>query len=215
LGVGTSGIACCFDQESQRVLRDYRDKGLSDTSRKILDSLPKREIAGSTVLEVGCGVGALIIELVRKGASSAIGVDLSPKMVRLGQSLAAEAGLSESVSFALGDGAMAELKESDIVILDAVLCCYPDLASLVGNSSSAVRRLYAISVPDDTRPVARVLGLLLPLQRLIRRRSGFMFFIHSTGRVREMLEARGFKMLSKSPVGWMWTVMVFALPVAR
>jgi hypothetical protein len=132
----------------------------------------------------------------------------------LARSLASQAGLSESVSFQTGDGAAINLTKSDIVILDAVLCCYLDAASLVDNSSSAAGRFYAFSVPDDNRFATKVLRLLLPIQVLILRRGGCRFFIHSTTTIRRRLEAKGFKLSYQSPVGWIWSVFLFAAPGA-
>lgn len=193
MGADTGGISCCFDQESQRMLEDYRKKGLGDTSTAIADELAKRGLAGSTVLELGCGVGALTLELLRRGAPSAVGVDLSPKMIQLARTLANEAGLSGVVSFEVGDGAVKELKKADIVILDAVLCCYPDVATLVNNSSSAAGRYFAFAVPDDDRLATKLLRPLLPMQGLFFRRGGFRFFVHPTRQIGQVLEAKGFR----------------------
>ena len=214
MAVETGGISCCFDRESERMLEDFHKNGLGDTSEAILDSIGKERIAGATVLELGCGFGALTLEFIRRGARSAVGVDLSPKMLHLGRSLADEAGFSRSVSFELGDGAVADLGRSDIVVLDAVLCCYPGVASLVDNSSSAAGRYYAFAIPDDGRFATRLLRLVLPLQRVMLRRKGFRFFIHPVRRIRQRLEARGFKLVSRKAAGWMWSVFLFEAPGA-
>jgi SAM-dependent methyltransferase len=208
--VDTGGISCCFDRESQRMLDEYRKDGLSDTAEAIADAVTGEGFTGSTVLELGCGLGALTFELIRRGASNAVGVDLSPRMIQLANSLANEEGLSRSVTFQLGDGATLGLPRSDIVILDAVICCYPDVTSLIDNSSSAAGRYYAISIPDDKRFATGLLRLLLPLQKVIFRRSSFRFFVHPARQVRERLEGRGFRLVSKTSVGWFWSVFVFA-----
>jgi magnesium-protoporphyrin O-methyltransferase len=194
------------------MLDDYRKKGLSATAMAIVDALSFQGIAGSTVLELGCGFGALTLNLVRKGASSGVGFDLSPRMLELAKSLASEEGLSQSVRFELGDAAAVRLESSDLVILDTVLCCYPDVKSLVANSSEASRRFYAISVPDDERLATRFIRLLLPFQRAIFRRGEFRFYIHSTKQIRELLDAKGFKLISKSKAGWIWSVFLFSAP---
>ena len=205
----TGGISCCFDRESQRMYDDYKKKGLGETSVIIADAMAANGLQGSTVLEVGCGFGSLAIELVRRGASRAVGEDLSPKMIETAKRLAAENGLSESVSFRLGDGAVSQLPPSKMVVLDAVLCCYPDLTALVENTSSAAQSLYAFAVPDDTRFVTRLMRVFLPLQGLFLGRKGFRFYIHPTRRIQEMLEARGLGLVSRSPAGWIWSVFVF------
>ncbi|MDA4121438.1 MAG: hypothetical protein OK404_03415, partial [Thaumarchaeota archaeon] len=115
-------------------------------------------------------------------------------------------------TFRLGDGARELLPSSDVVILDSVICCYPDAATLVNNSSSASRRYYAIAVPDDKRPVTRLLKRLLPIQRLFTRRSDFTFFIHPTESLARQLEDEGFELAVKTHAGWVWSVFVFAAP---
>lgn len=212
MGLNTEEISCCFDDESKRMLKDYRKEGLDDTSRVISDTLVSRDLSGSTILELGCGIGALILELLKKGAASAKGLDLSPGMIQLARTLAAEAGVSQRAMFERSDGAVADLPDSDVVILDKVLCCYPDATSLVGNSSGAARRYYIFSLPNDRRGLTRFLRLFLPLQTIFSRRNSFRFFIHSTRQIDEELKTKGFTPVSESAVGWIWSVFVYAAP---
>jgi 2-polyprenyl-3-methyl-5-hydroxy-6-metoxy-1,4-benzoquinol methylase len=214
MGINTEGISCCFDDESKRMLKDYRKDGLDDTSRVVLDALGSRGLLGSSILELGCGIGALSLELLQKGADSAHGVDLSPSMIQLAQTLAAEAGVSQKATFERGDGAVARLPSSDIVILDKVLCCYPDVVALVNNSSSVARRYYVYSLPNDRRGATRFLRFFVPLQAIFSRRNSFRFFIHSTRQIEGKLKTRGFTPVFESPVGWIWSVFIFAAPGA-
>ena len=206
----TSGISCCFDEESPKMVKDYRDKGLGFTSKAIMTALLSRGLAGSTVLELGFGPGALTVELIKNGAASAVGIDLSPKMVEAARTLASQVGLSGSTSFRLGDGAKEFLPPSDIVVLDTVICCYPNPEALIDNSSSASRRFYAITIPDDRRPLTRLLRRLLPLQRLGLRGKSFRFFIHPTRPLITRLHDKGLELIHESKAGWIWSVLVFA-----
>jgi magnesium-protoporphyrin O-methyltransferase len=194
------------------MLEDFKKDGLDDTSLVVSEALGSRGLSGSSVLELGCGIGALSIELLNRGAASVRGLDLSTDMVQLARTLAKESGVSEKVVFERGDGAKADLPSSDVVVLDKVLCCYPDMEALLDNSSSAARRYYVISLPDDTRGATRFLRLFLPLQAIIPGRSSFRFFIHSTHRIEERLGAKGFTSVTKSKVGWIWSVFIFAAP---
>lgn len=214
MGVNTDGISCCFDDESKRMLKDYRKDGLDDTSRVVSEALGSRDFTGSSILELGCGIGALSLELLKKGASSVCGMDLSPGMIQLARSLAAEAGVSQKASFERGNGAVADLPSSDIVILDKVLCCYPDAIALLDNSSAAARRYYVFSLPNDRRGVTRFLRFFVPLQAIFSRRHSFRFFIHSTRQIDEKLKSKGFTPVFESPVGWIWSVFIFAAPGA-
>ena len=83
------------------MLEDFRQNGLSDTATTILSALKAHGIAGTTSLELGCGVGGLTLRLLREGVTSARGIDLSPKVVDAARSLAAEEGFSGSVTFSI------------------------------------------------------------------------------------------------------------------
>jgi 2-polyprenyl-3-methyl-5-hydroxy-6-metoxy-1,4-benzoquinol methylase len=212
MGVDTEGISCCFDDESKQMLEDFKKEGLDDTSLVVSDALGSRGLSGLSILELGCGIGALSLELLKKGATSVRGLDLSSQMIQLARSLASEAGVSEKVAFERGDGAKADLPSSDVVILDKVLCCYPDLIALLDNSTSAARRYYVISLPDESRRATILLRLVLPLQAIFPWRSSFRFFIHPTRKIEERLRIKGFTPVFKSSVGWIWSVFIFAAP---
>jgi len=209
LDVDTEPIGCCFDKESTSMAKDYRLKGLDSTSEAILDFLKGKGLNGLTSLEVGSGVGGLSIEMAKSGVSHARGLDLSKAMVGASRALARESGVDSSVSFELGDGARSVLEPADIVILDAVICCYPDAEGIIRNTSSAAKKYYAFAAPDDGRLLVRFFKVFLPLQRL-RRRKGFRFYVHSLARVQRVLEERGFAEAFRQPSGRIWTVRVFA-----
>jgi SAM-dependent methyltransferase len=214
LETDTRGISCCFDEESAKMLDDYRKRGLSSTGRTILSALKAKGITGSTILEVGCGFGALTLELLKNGASSGVGIDLSPKMLQAAEALAAETGLSNSVSFHLADGAKEQLSPSEVVILDSVICCYPEMTALVNNTSGTSTRLYVVAIPDDRRPLTRLLKVFLPLQKVLLRRGGFRFFVHPAGSIIRTVEGREFRLVFDSPAGHIWSVLIFEAPTA-
>jgi SAM-dependent methyltransferase len=204
LEIDSTGISCCFDKESERMLKDYRNKGLHDSSKSILAKLQSLNLKDRNVLELGCGLGGLTIALVGAGAASGTGMDLSPKMIETAQRLASEAGLSGKASFRVGDGATATLSPADFVVLDSVLCCYPSVTTLLDNSSSAARRYYAISIPDDRRSATRLLKVFLPLQGIFMRRGSFRFHIHPIEMILGRLKDKGFRAVFDSKVGWIW-----------
>jgi magnesium-protoporphyrin O-methyltransferase len=61
----------------------YRRKGLDGTSKRIFDFIRERGVEGKTLLEVGGGVGAIEIELLKAGMARAINVELTPTTSRL------------------------------------------------------------------------------------------------------------------------------------
>src|SRR5205809_3530097 len=95
--------ACCspkgyrwvFSERSARAeARRYRRKGLDGTSRRIVDFLKGQGLEGRTVLEVGGGIGAIQIELLKAGASRALSVELTPTYEEAAGALLREAGLT-------------------------------------------------------------------------------------------------------------------------
>src|SRR2546430_11496664 len=73
------GYRWVFSERSARAeAKRYRRKGLDATSRRICDCVKKQGVEGRTVLEVGGGIGAIQIELLKAGAARAVSVELTP-----------------------------------------------------------------------------------------------------------------------------------------
>src|SRR5437899_292885 len=73
-----NGLSGMFDEKHARSkARRYRQSGLDADARRVVDVVGER-IAGQTVLEVGGGIGAIQIELLRLGAVGAENVEVSP-----------------------------------------------------------------------------------------------------------------------------------------
>lgn len=75
------GYRTIFSEKSaQAEARRYRRKGLDRMSRRIADVVKQQEVAGATLLEVGGGVGAIEVELVKSGMASAVNVETDPHL---------------------------------------------------------------------------------------------------------------------------------------
>ncbi|HET8568233.1 MAG TPA: methyltransferase, partial [Candidatus Limnocylindria bacterium] len=118
--------------------------------------------------EVGGGVGALGIELLRAGAARVVNVELSPAYEDEALALLRERRLEERVERRVADAAAGELPQADVVVLHKVVCCYPDAAALVAASARSARRALALTFPRDTwwvRAVIRAIDVVLALRR--------------------------------------------------
>ena len=152
-------MACCtlegtdklFSSQADRYARKFRKKGLDRAQRAIMRVLEQRGLRGRSVLEVGCGVGGLILSLLRKGGSSGVGFEISQGMIAKAKELARESGVSERVTYVQGDFVShgVDVPMADIVVLDKVLCCYPDPDVLIERSSAKAAIFYAVSYPRD------------------------------------------------------------------
>jgi methyltransferase family protein len=173
---------------ARRDVRKYRRRGLDRAARRIADFLVGRGVAGDSVLEVGGGVGAIQLELLKAGAARTTNVELSPEY----EPLAAELLAGDTrVERRVGDfvRAAAELDPADDVVLHRVVCCYPDPEALVGAAADRARRRLVLSFPPDT-PVFRA-GSAVVNAFLKLTRSEFRTFVHPATAILAPARARG------------------------
>src|SRR5690348_3290027 len=112
----------------------YRRRGLDGTSKRIFDFITAREVEGKTLLEVGGGIGAIEIELPKAGMAQAVNFELTPTYEAAASELIAEAGLGDRVERSVMDFAEAgsSVEAADVVVMNRVICCYPDMPRLAG-----------------------------------------------------------------------------------
>jgi hypothetical protein len=121
----------CDEFFGERVARRdaarYRRRGIDGNVRRVVDFVCGHGIEGSTVLEVGGGVGAIQLELLQAGAARAENVELSPAYEPYAAELLLDAGLEGRVERRLLDFAVQaeEVQPADVVVLHKVVCCYP------------------------------------------------------------------------------------------
>src|SRR5262245_13421463 len=134
----TCDIAEQFDPKTARKdLRRCRRKGPDQTTRMLIESVRARVArSGSTeltLLDVGGGIGAIHHELVNGAVRDAVHVDVSPAYLAAAREETTRRGQGDRVQFVLGDlvEVGGQVEPADIVTLDRVICCYPDMNRLV------------------------------------------------------------------------------------
>lgn len=140
---------CCFDDWSACYAKRARSRRLGGVSTDLIRGLAVAGLEGRTVLDVGCGAGGLVLETLDRGAVGATGLDLSAVSIGEARRIAAERGHADRARFEVADGASTALPPHDVVVLDKVFCCYPDVDGLLANSLSAAGSVYAFSVPPS------------------------------------------------------------------
>jgi magnesium-protoporphyrin O-methyltransferase len=203
------GIERFFDEAvARRELRRYRRRGPAKTTRMLVDGLSREGVEGATFLDVGGGIGAVHHELMAAGAAEGTCVDASPAYVEAARSESAERGNTGRVRYVLGDfvDLQSQVGAADLVALDRVVCCYPDMAALVDASATRARRAYGLVYPRDTRLVRIMIGMLNFVQRL--RRHPFRVFVHPTSEVERRLRAAGLERSARATT-IMWQVVIF------
>ena len=181
----------------------YRRKGLDGTSKRIFDFIKGRGVQGKTLLEVGGGIGAIEIELLKAGMETAVNVELTPTYESAASELIREAGLSDRVERRVIDFAEAgtDVQSADVVVMNRVVCCYPDMPKLVGAASDRARDLLVMSFPN--RRWWTRLGLAVANLGFRVIRMQFRVFLHPPARILAAVEERGFKIrLNQSALIW-------------
>jgi magnesium-protoporphyrin O-methyltransferase len=173
----------CDEFFSERVARRdatrYRRSGIDANARRIVDFVQRHGVEGSTVLEVGGGVGAIQLELLRAGAARAENVELSPAYEPYAAELLQEAGLGTRAERRLLDFASQgdEVQPADFVVLHKVVCCYPDYEALVGAAAVHAKRQLLLTFPRESWWIRFGLTAANLIERL--RRKTFRVYLHS------------------------------------
>lgn len=204
------GIPSCervFDQKkADRKLRDFRRKGAPWATRELIDELASGlDLDGVTVLDVGAGVGAVHIELLARGAASAVDVDGSGAYVVVAREEAERRGLTGRVRHVVGDLTLVAptLEPSDLVALDRVVCCYGDVAALLDAATTLARRRLGLVYPRDRWWIRA--GAAIGNVLMFRRSSGYRMQVHRAAGIAALLDAAGFAPAT-SRDGRLWRV---------
>jgi SAM-dependent methyltransferase len=170
----------------------YRAQGPGPSTRLLLAALSQAGAVHGRLLDIGSGIGALTFELLDRGVTSAMGVDLSPAHVATATDEAARRRQSGSTQFVQGDflDLVGGLPSADIVTLDRVVCCYPDYGRLLAESLGRTHGCFAFSYPRDVWYV-RASAWLENLGRRITR-NAFRTFVHPASAMENVIRQSGF-----------------------
>jgi SAM-dependent methyltransferase len=191
------GIPSCervFDRRTaDDDLRRLRRHGPPWATRALIDELASgMDLAGASVLDIGAGIGAVYLELLARGAASAVDVDGSTAYLAAAREEAERRGVADRVRHVLGDitTLAPTLQAADLVALDRVVCCYGDVASLLGIAASLARRRLGFVYPRDRWWVRAGVALANPI--VFRRSAGYRMHVHRSATVAGLLRAAGF-----------------------
>ena len=205
---GADAYAKLFDEKNaKKDLRRYLKSGLDATGRRIVDAIINRGVVGTTILEVGGGIGAIQVELLRAGALRATNVEIVDTYESAAGHLLATVGLAARVDRKVLDFAESgpEIAGADVVVLHRVICCYPDMEALVRAATTHAGRLLALSFPPD-RWWWRI-GARLATAWFQIRGCGFRIYTHDPRRILAAAASAGFRPVLEHR-GLTWQVAV-------
>ena len=201
------------DRRARRDMRAYSKRGARGATRRLLTavraSLRERGTADFTHLDIGGGIGVLQHELAGDGAARTTAVDASRPYLELLRQAAAERGYDGRQTRIEGDFTQVArtVEPATIVTLDKVICCYPDVVSLVRASAHKATALYGIVIPRDTAWVRAVVGFAnWFLQRVLRWQ--FRAFAHSHRAIDRLCAEEGLN-LDRDDPGLFWCVRLY------
>jgi len=206
------GYRWIFSERMARAdARRYRRDGLDRTSRHIFDVIKAQGVEGRTVLEIGGGIGAMQIELLRAGAARAVSVELTPTYEETARELLQETGFADRVERLVMDFVQAngQVAGADIVIMNRVLCCYPDMPRLAGAAADHTGQLLVMSFPRRAVWIRAAMAIANFMFWLTRR--GFHIFVHDPTRIIDVSEQHGLAPLQDQR-GVLWTVAALRRP---
>jgi 2-polyprenyl-3-methyl-5-hydroxy-6-metoxy-1,4-benzoquinol methylase len=186
--------------------RRYRRKGLDRTSKRIVDFIKDRGVEGKTLLEVGGGIGAVEIELLKAGVTRAVNVELTPTYETTAGELLVESGLGDRVHRLVMDFAEAgvEVQPADVVVMNRVICCYPDMPKLAGAAADRAKGMLVMSFPN--RRWWTRLGLTLANLGFRVIRLQFRVSLHPPALILAAVEELGFQ-TRLNQTGLLWQVV--------
>jgi 2-polyprenyl-3-methyl-5-hydroxy-6-metoxy-1,4-benzoquinol methylase len=210
----TCAAHCCAIEETfdhrlaKRELENYRRKGPSPSTERLLAFISEAGIAGASVLDVGGGIGTIAHELLEAGAARATVVDASDAYLAAALDEVQRRGSGAALEILHGDFATlaGDLPSADLVTLDKVVCCYPDMERLLAASTGRARRLYGIVYPRD----GWWMRLAIAAENALRvlRRSAFRVYVFRNAAIEAAVQRAGFS-LRKRERGLHWVVALF------
>jgi 2-polyprenyl-3-methyl-5-hydroxy-6-metoxy-1,4-benzoquinol methylase len=207
-------VSCCppkgyttlFSKRAARWdAKRYRRRGLDETAQEMVEFLRERGVEEASVLEIGGGVGAIQVELLKVGAEHATNVELSPEYEEAALELVHESGLDGRVERRLGDVVQQPdlAGPADAVVMHRVVCCYPDYEALVGAAAERARRYLVMSFPRPRWTIRAVVSAVNAVAQLLRWE--FRSWVHPPQALVAAAERRGLALASESR-GRIWQV---------
>jgi hypothetical protein len=211
----TSGANCCgvadvFDEAyARQELDKYRRRGPRGPTARLLSALRAIGQPFDSLLDVGGGIGVIAHEMLASGGvARATIVEGSAASVAAAREEIERTATGGRLQVRAGDlvEVAADVGEADVVTLDKVVCCYPDMDALLAVSAARARRLYGIVYPRDDWWVR--LGVAAENRYMQWKGSVFRGYVHSNEALDAALRRAGLVPRVRHSGAW-WVVAVY------
>ena len=187
---------------AERDLQKYSTKGPNSTTRRLRDQVLKNGV-GDSVLDIGSGIGAVSFEFLAAGYSRSVALDISIAYTITARDEAQRRGVGDRITVLQGDFTQPTLSIPlvDTVVLDRVVCCYPEYRPLLERALHHSLRLFAFSYPRDRWYIRTIMAI-----ENIKRRSQhdtFRTVVHSAQAMEDLIGSQGFQRVGRSgSIAW-------------
>lgn len=195
------------DDDLQRYLKQGPDR----TTRALIDAIVAEGVEGATLLDIGGGIGAIPLGLLASGAARATTVDATEAYVAVARAEAERRGYGDRTTGRVGtfEEIAPQIEPADIVTLDRVVCCDPNLARLLASAAERAVRMIGLVYPRRTwwnRLAARVLNAFAWLTRNQTR-----WHLHEPTDIDRILTSAGFRRREIDRT-FVWQVALYVRP---
>jgi ubiquinone/menaquinone biosynthesis C-methylase UbiE len=96
----------------------------------------------TTVIDIGCGKGTTAVFLAEKYGCKVTAIDISEELIESGQSLAEKKGLSDRITFFVGDATNIPFPDNhfDVALSQAVLVFFGDKAPAIREADRVIKK---------------------------------------------------------------------------
>ena len=203
-----AGIEEQFNEAiARKSLKRFRRRGPDRTTRLLIvalrRALDRDRTSGTTLLDIGAGIGAIHHELLTDRVERAVHVDASSAHLAFAREETERRGHNGLVEFLRGDfvDIADRVSPADVVTLDRVICCYHDMPRLVRLSAECTRRVYGAVYPRGTTWMRVAMAAINAFMRI--KRSPFRVFQHNPVAIDAVLRASGLQRLQvQRSFGW-------------
>jgi len=205
-----AGIEHQFDlKNAETKLQDYQTHGPQETTRILISALVDQGVEDKTLLDVGGGIGAIQHELFKAGIRYSTNLEASGAYLQICQEEAHRQGHGDKIHHLHGNFAeMQNLPVSDVVTLERVICCYPDMQTLMNLACQKARRLIGLVYPHETWWVKFGMEMIINLKFRLTR-NPFRVYLHNSEQVHALVLSSEFSQVFYRKTG-AWQVVVYA-----
>ncbi|MHA2028468.1 MAG: class I SAM-dependent methyltransferase [Candidatus Kariarchaeaceae archaeon] len=168
----------------------------------------------NSVYDIGCGAGGILLALQKSDIQILHGIDASPEAIELATKRFSQFGNLDGVKLIVGDAAKEATPSIDAVSLHRVVCCYPNVESLLTKATETMPKLLVLTFPRN-RWYVKLITLLenigLRILSIFRSSSrGMGSFVHNPKEIAKLLESKGYQ-LQFEKKGFYWQTDVYSL----